>query len=220
MACRSPWGPISAPGPAAAVASCTTRLATRGSSAPPRAPRKSVSGLRGVATSSRRSSQAAMALAAGAPIGTARSLAPLPITRTVRCSASTSRILMLVSSEMRSPLEYRSSTMARSRAASGSSLSIRRVVALAMTSSISPCDSTFGSRRERFGATSLSAGSPSMNPSLAAQAKKPRTHATRRWIDEAAVPSSAMSANQVLSVVNVTARGSSVWAASRRRSAP
>ncbi len=123
--------------------------------------------------SSRRSSQCSTQLTALRPIGTRRSLLPLPSTHTSPLSRSRCLISRLTSSDRRRPAPYITSSIARSRTASGSLMSIssRR-----FTSSTSIF---FGRWRAAFGAETPFAGLAGSSPWLTSQSKKLRSAESR-----------------------------------------
>ena len=100
------------------------------------------------------------------PIGTSRSLLPLPKTRTSLSSSMTSRTPSVIHSDTRSPAPYASSSIARSRKTSGSSS-----VGAASSRETSSTVSTSGSVRQRFGVSSRSLGSRATTPSASRNRK-------------------------------------------------
>ena len=127
----------------------------------PRALRKSRPSPAPFSSTGRRSrTYIAIAPTAFRPIGTNRSLPPLPKTRTTISSSTMSLDRIPIHSLTRSPAAYASSSMARSRNARGSSSETAP-----MMRSTSTAESTSGSTRHFFGVSNCSLGSLTTTPS-------------------------------------------------------
>ena len=192
IACRSPWGPMSGAPSTRPTARCTMRRTMRGSiRSPSRSPRNSAARDRVVTSSGRRSSQRSRALRAGVPIGTVRSLSPLPSTRSVCRASSMASMSSPHTSETRMPLAYSTSRMATSRAPRAESSSAAVAMTERSISAVSAWLSVSGSRLGGRGDLRARAGSVGTRPCSCAQAKHPRTDAALRAIDVFSAPASA-----------------------------
>ena len=189
---RSTWGVSSPSRPASAPRRRTTVHTPWRVSRPPRWFKKtaSASPRRAQRRGSSRprpsgASQRSSASAAQRPTGTIRSLEPLPITRASPSCRSTSASDRPVSSEMRQPVPYITSRMARSRRSAGSS------PATASTSEATwAAVRALGRPRRSGGISTSAAGSSARWPSAARNRCRPRTATRARVTDAGASPTS------------------------------
>ena len=130
------------------------------------------------------------ASAAGSPNGALRCLLPLPSTRSNRCPVSTSSTSRPHSSLTRMPVAYSSSTIRRSRNASGSPC-CEPDFAADMAASAWSCRSTAGNARRALGTCSRVAGSPAISPRRTAHAVNVLTAEVRRASVVRAAPAPA-----------------------------
>src|SRR5256885_6330767 len=112
------------------------------------------------------------------PMGTRRSLSPLPMHRTQPIRISTSEMRRLSSSETRRPVEYKTSSIARSRRPTGVA-----VFGASMRRFISSLRRYVGSLWRIFGDSRFSVGSTRTSSSIKAYLKKLRSETTYRETD-------------------------------------
>ena len=196
----------------------TMRRAVRGSSRPPRAPRKSAAPLRSLARTGRpASSQRASARIAGSPTGTTRSLPPLPRTRTVRRSWSRPADVELA--QLADPDRGRVEQLEDRGVAHGQgrrgALAGRRTRAAPgprsprAPGSSRPCAAPAAAPAGPWGCRAAAPGRRRASPWRAAKAVKARAAAPRRASVARAAPAWCWSASQPRSVARSSAPGSS-----------